>query len=192
MPNSEDVGQAAVATARMLQRLEPGPLAELRRMEGGTGAAGFWRLAAQHPETVARNQEQWMAIVRIMAILTPKGEPEARGPLHDPKRPLGTVLCDGGDPGWPGSATPHAVVSESRLGRLIASRGKQREVLLTRAVRAVARTRQPDSGVNVVDIAWTLLAPDSDHSARRLAEPYYLRLERAERAHQTNEEGTKE
>ena len=133
-----------------------------------------------------------MAIIRIMAILTPKGESPKRGQLHDTKRRLGAVLCDGGDPGWPGSAPPRAILSELRLGRLIASRGKQRGVLLTRAARAIARTRQPGSGVNVVDIAWTLLDSDSDYSARRLAEPYYRRLDRAEREHQTNEEGAKE
>ena len=53
--------------------LNRGPLAELRRMDGGTGAAGFWRLVAQHPETVGREQEPWMAIIHIVAILTPKG-----------------------------------------------------------------------------------------------------------------------
>ena len=191
MPNSEDVNQTAVAVAQMLQWLEPGPLAELRRMEGGAGAAGFWRLAARHPETIGRNQKCWMAIVRIMAILAPKGEPETRGMLHDAKRRLGAVLCDGGDPGWPGSGTPRAVVSEFRLGRLLAARGKQREVLLTRAVRAIARTRQPGSGINVVDIAWTLLDTDFGHSARQLAEPYYRRLDRAEREYHTNQEGAK-
>ena len=195
MPNSEDVGQAAIDAARMLQGLEPGPLAELRRMDSGTAAAGFWRLLAQHPETIGRDQERqdrWMAIMRIMAILTPKGEPARREALHDPRRPLGAVLCDGGDPGWPGTASPRPILSEPRLGRLMASRGKQREVLLTRAARAIARTRQPYSGVNVVDIAWTLLDPDSDQSVRRLAEPYYGRLDRAERDHQNNQEGAKE
>ena len=192
MPKTDDVNQSAVAAARMLQGLEPGLLAELRRMEGGTGAAGFWRLAAQHPETIGRNQDLWMAIIRIMAILTPKGEPAKRGQLHDAKRRLGAVLCDGGDPGWPGSASPRAVLSEPRLGRLIASRDKQREVLLTRAARVIARTQQPGSGVNVVDIAWTLLDSDSNRSARRLAEPYYRRLDRADREHQNNQEGAKE
>ena len=192
MPNSEDVGRAAIAAARMLQGLEPGPLAQLRRMDGETGAAGFWRLVAQHPETVGREQEPWMAIIHIVAILTPKGEPASREPLHDPKRRLGAVLCDGGDPSWPGTAPPRPIVSEPRLGRLIASRGKQRKVLLTRAARAIARTRQPNSGVNVVDIAWTLLDSDSKYSTRRLSEPYYGRLDRAEREHQTNQEGAKE
>ena len=192
MPNSEDVGQAAIAAARMLQGLEPGPLAQLRRMDGGTGAAGFWRLVAQHPETVGREQEPWMAIIHIIAILTPKGEPASREALHDPKRRLGAVLCDGGDPSWPGTTSPRPIVSEPRLGRLIASRGKQREVLLTRTARAIARTRLPGSGVNVVDIAWTLLDSDSKYSAQRLADPYYRRLDRAEREHENNQEGAKE
>ncbi|MCY4487373.1 MAG: hypothetical protein OXF11_09695 [Deltaproteobacteria bacterium] len=192
MPNSEDVGHAAIAAARMLQRLEPGPLADLRRMDGGIGAPGFWRLAAQHPGTIGREQQAWMGIIRIMAILTPKGEPSSRWDLHDPKRRLGAVLCDGGDPTWPGTASPRPRVSERRLGQLITSRDKQREVSLTRLARSITSTRQPNSGVNVVDIAWTLLYPDSKYSAQRLAEPYYRRLDRAEREHQTNQEGAKE
>ena len=192
MANAEDVGRAAVAAARMLQGLEPGQLAQLRRMEDGTGAAGFWHLAAQHPETIGRERESWMSIIRIMAILTPKGDPASRWEVHDSKRRLGAVLCDGGDPGWPGTGSPRPIVSEPRLGRLIASRSKQREVLLTRAARAIARTRLPGTGVNVVDIAWTLLDSDSKYSTQRLAEPYYRRLDRAERQHQTNQEGAKE
>lgn len=192
MANSEDVGRAAIAAARMLQGLEPGPLADLRRMDDGIGAAGFWHLAAQHPDTIGREQQPWMGIVHIMAILTPKGEPSSRWDLHDPKRRLGAVLCDGGDPTWPASASPRPRVSERRLGQLIAARGKQRQVLLIRVARALARTRQPNSGVNVVDIAWTLLDPNSKNSAQRLAEPYYRRLDRAEREHQTNQEGAKE
>ncbi len=192
MANPEDVGSAAVAAARMLQGLDPGQLAQLRRMDGGTGAAGFWRLAAQHPETVGREQELWMAIIQIVAILTPKGDPASRWELHDPRRRLGAVLCDGGDPGWPGTASPRPIVSEPRLGRLIASRGKQRAVLLTRAARAIARTRLARTGINVVDIAWTLLDPDSRYSTQRLAEPYYRRLDRAGRERQNNQEGVKE
>lgn len=192
MPNPEDVRQTAIAAARMLQKFEPGPLAELRRMDDSAGAAGFWRLAARHPDTIGQNHEEWMAIVRIIAILTPKEDPAAREPLHDPKRRLGAILCDGGDLDWPGSNTPRPILSERRLGRLVASRGKQREVLLTRAVRSIARTRQSTSGVNVFDIAWTLLDSDHGRSGRQLAEPYYGRLDRADREHQTNQEGAKE
>ena len=196
MPNPDHpVDKTARAAARMLQRLEPGPLAELRRMETSVGAAGFWRLAAQHPATIDNidnSLEDWMAIVRILAILTPKGDPAERKPLHDVKRRLGEVLCDGGDPGWPNSNSPRPVLSERRFAQLIATRGKQRGVLLRRAVSAISRTRQPDSGVNVADIAWTLLDSDSGRSGRRLAEPYYRRLDRAERSYETSQEGAEE
>ena len=188
-PDGHPVNETAITTARTLQGLEPGPLSELRRMDSSGGAPGFWRLAAQHPETIGRRQEEWMAIVRILAILTSKGDPEKREPLHDTRRRLGEVLCDGGDPDWPNSNSPRPVLSEPRLAQLMTARGKQREVLLTRAARALSRTRQSGSGVNVADIAWTLL--DSD-IGRRLAEPYYRRLDRAERNHQTNQEGEKE
>ena len=77
--------------------------------------------------------------------------------------------------------------SERRLAQLMAARGPQRAVLLTRAARALARSRDPSGGINVVDIANALLAPDN---RRQLAEPYYRRLDRAELAAQESEEGT--
>ena len=129
-----------------------------------------------------------MTLVRILAILTPKGDPSERHDLHDPQRRFGTVLCDGGDPAWPGpgSGRPSPVFSERRLAQLMAARGPQRAVLLERAARRLARTRSPNSGVNVVDIASTLLQPDN---GRQLAEPYYGRLDRAEQATKRSEEG---
>lgn len=191
MPNPDEhpVTKAVKAAAWMLHGLEPGPLAELRRMKTSAGAPVFWRLAAQHPGTINNNLEDWMAIVRILALLTPKGDPAERKPLHDSNRPLGEVLCDGGDPGWPNSNLPRPVLSERRLAQLMATRGKQREGLFTRAVRAISRTRQSASGVNVVDIARTLLDPDI---GQLLAKPYYRRFDRAERDHQTSQEGAQE
>ena len=188
-PDEYPVAATTKAAARLLQALEPGPLAELRRMETAAGAPGFWRLAAQHSDTIRHRLEDWIAIVKILAILTPKGDPAKREPLHDAKRRLGEVLCDGGDPGWPNSNPPRPVLSERRLAQLMAARGKQREGLFTSAVRAISRTRQSGSGVNVVDIARTLL--DSD-IGKRLAGPYYRRLDRAERDHQTSQEGAQE
>jgi len=116
-----------------------------------------------------------MAIVRMIAILTPKGDPTRRLPLHDRDRRLGEVLCDGGDPSqeWKGPPT----FSERRLTQLIAARGTQRAALLVRAVRALARTRLPNAGVNVADLAWAVL---KDDDAALLAAPYYRRLDRAE------------
>ena len=81
---------------------------------------------------------------------------------------------------------PRPVFSEHRLAQLMAARGTQRGVLLTRAARTLARSRTEESGINILDIACTLLAPDN---GRHLAEPYYRRLDRAERAVDKPEEG---
>ena len=149
-PETHPVERAALATARMLQHFDPGQMAELRRIRTASiGAPGFWRLAARHPETIGRQQETWMAIIRILAILTPKGDAAKRPPLHNAKRRLGEVLCDGGDPGWPQANSLRPVLSERRLAQLMAAREHQREVLLERAARAINRTLQSGSGVNV-------------------------------------------
>lgn len=170
---------AAIAAAKAIRHLDPGALAALRRMKAESAAPAFWRLAAQHRGTIGRQDlvEQWTAILRILAIFTPRGEPDKRPPLHNLNRPLGAVLCDGGDPGWPGGERPRPVFSERRLAQLMAARGTQRAVLLTRAARALARSMQPGRGVNVPDIALVLLRPDD---GRRLAEAYYRRIDRAE------------
>ena len=125
-----------------------------------------------------------MAILRIIAILTPTGSPDDRTKpkLHDHRQRLGKVLCDGGDPGWDGK---RPALSESRLAQLLSARGNQRAVLLTRAARAVARSRSPHSGVNVVDLAVALLRPND--STSRIAKPYYDRLDAAQRTELTGE-----
>ena len=183
----EAYGDAAIAAAARLRHLEPGPLAELRRMTPGAGAPLFWRLAARHPDTIGRDKdkESWMEILRILSILTPKGDPESRSLLHNPRRRLGEVLCDGGDPDWVG---PRPVVSELRLARLMSARGPQRVDLLRHAARMIAHSRR-DVGVDVADIAMVLLHPSD---VRRLAEPYYRRLDRAEATARNSEEGATE
>ena len=199
MSPPETPAAAVIDAAAMLQLLDPGPLAELRRMGRETGAPAFWRLVAKHPDTIGRQdrQEPWMAIIRILAILTPKGQgrrllaasggtPELHEPLHNSGRRLGAVLCDGGDPSWPGEGgTPRPMLSEQRLAKLMAARGPQRAVLLKHAAQMISANRQ-DVGVNVADIALVLLRPAD---GRRLAEPYYLRLDRAEQAVRESEKG---
>ena len=184
----EAQGAAAIAAAAMLQHLEPGPLAELRRMTLETGAPVFWRFAARHQTTMGQQDEMrcWMDIVRILAILTPKGDPAIRGSLHDSRRRLGEVMCDGGDPGWTG---PRPVLSDRRLTQLIAARGSQRAVLLIRTARMLVRSRTPGSGVNVPDIALSLLDPAN---GQLLAEPYYRRLDRAESDVKKSDKGAAE
>ena len=84
-----------------LLRLDPGSLAELRRMgTGGAGPLAFWRLAAECG-FLDDPSELWRPIVQIFAILTPRGDRLATDRLHNARRRLGAVLCDGGDPVWP-------------------------------------------------------------------------------------------
>ena len=177
--HNDTIEETILDVTKTIQHLGTGPLAELRRMkEKQIAAPAFWKLVVKHPCTMGRekNGQTWMTIVRIIAILMPKGDPDRRPPLHDPKRRLGTVLCDGGDPDWRPDSTenPKPVFSERRLMQLLSARGRQREVLLTRAARTIAHGRRQDSGVNTVDIAYTLFKPKSEGW---LAKPYYLRLD---------------
>lgn len=184
MKPSETVADAVRAAAADIGRLEPGALAELRRAREGRIAPAFWRLVSQHPHTIGRPQQEqtWLDILRIVAILTPTGSPDDRPSLHDDRQWLGKVLCDGGDEGWDGK---RPAISEPRLLQLLAARGKQRAVLLTRAARAIARSRSPGSGVNVIHIANALLRPS--YSTRLIAKPYYDRLDAAQRTEPTGE-----
>ena len=184
MPPPEDTPRAAVLeAARWLTSLAPGRLAELRRMDTQHPAPVFWRLAARYPNTIGPREETWMHIAGILALLTPKGSPahSEKPPLHNPKRPLGAVLCDGGDTAWPDLARgqPRPALSELRLAMLLASRGTQRPTLLRRAARSLARSMQPGSGVNVIDIAYALLRAQNTAG---IARAYYERLDRATRA----------
>lgn len=184
MKPSETIADAARTAAADIGRLDPGALADLRRVREGRIAPAFWRLVSQHPQTIGHPQQEhtWMAILRIIAILTPTGSPEGRHRLHDHRQRLGKVLCDGGNLGWDGK---RPALSESRLAQLLSARGNQRAVLLTRAARAVVRTRSPDNGVNVVDLAVALLRPND--STRLIAKPYYDRLDAAQRTEPTGE-----
>ncbi len=176
MSDTDPVNRTAVAAAHALHVLQTGPLADLRRMDPEAGSAAFWRLAAQHPDSIGTKPLEWADIIRILAILTPKGAPENRLPLHDASRPFGTVLCDGGDPAWSGD---RPVLSELRLAQLLAARGPARIDALTRVARMLARSRPAAAGLDVRGIAWAVL--DSKGSAR-IAEHYYRRLDRAEAA----------
>ena len=169
-----------------------GPLAELRRMAvDGPGTAGFWHLADLSGFLEDKQHtDPWMRIVKIMAILTPKGEPAKRHFLHDERRSLGEVLCDGGHRDWPAAgAAVRPFLSETRFARFLAQRPEQRAEALERQARALAAKRNPDIGINCVDIAALLLYPDNEsHHLRNLARTYYRRLDSA--ARKTKEEET--
>ena len=167
-----------------LHDLGTGPLAELRRMDlDGPGTAGFWFLAARcgFPERQTQT-EAWMGIVKVMAILTPRGERGGRHPLHDATRPLGAVFCDGGNPAWPlGRDEPRPFLSETRLARFLSQRPGRRSETLLRTARMLAAERDPASGVDCAGIARLLLYPDDESALRSLARTYYQRLDTATR-----------
>ena len=191
MQPDDTIAKPVLAAAQWLQHLPPGPLAEIRRMTEEDPAPGFWRLASRYPNSIGSKNKQleWISIVRILAVLTEKGEVSRRRPLHDNRNRLGAALCDGGEPSWPGSSSgdPRPVYSERRLAQLMSARGRQRAVLLERAARILARNRSPGVGINVVDIAYALLNPNNPQD---LAAPYYRRLDLAEYAAEQSEEGT--
>lgn len=100
-PRRRAIAAAAISVAHELCHLSTGAMAELRRMDGANPAPAFWRIAVRNP-LMMDDQANWMTILRILALLTPKGDvpPEGRPSLHNKARPFGRVLCDGGDPGW--------------------------------------------------------------------------------------------
>lgn len=172
-----DVGRIAVSLAGAMRHLANGEMAALRRLDPEAATPAYWRLAARHEE-LDRDCDRWASVVQALAILTPKGPSGERPELHDRRRPFGFALCDGGDPGWPGTGAARPCLSERRLAQLLAARGEQRRTLLIRAVRAVATRRDPGLGLDVADLAWAFLNPAN---AGAIAGPYYRRLDPAQR-----------
>lgn len=167
-----------------LPRLSTGDRADLRRgplEDGEAGAPALWKLAA-HETYGFPVTPDWAAIVQAMAILTPRsleGDDNPKGP-HDPSNRFGTALCDGGNTTWgQESGDPRAVLSELRLAKMLAAKGRLRRELVVRAAKIIAKS---GASVNCADFAWFILAEHHDGPARRIARDYYTRLARAEKA----------
>jgi len=169
--------EKVVALSDELLRLDPGDMAELRRFKPGeVGPLAYWRLAAKCG-FLDDSPERWGPLVRILAILTPKGEKPARVRLHDPKRSLGAVLCDGGDPSWSRDREARPMLSEARLARLLAASPAQRADAVTRIARMLAASREPGTGLNTVELAALLLSNEGEDEIRRIAKEFYRRLD---------------
>jgi CRISPR system Cascade subunit CasB len=167
----DEVSAVIPRLAGALARLDPGGLARLRRMDlEGPGEAAFWQLAVEID--LPGDRSLWLHPVRLMALLTPRGDPRAGKQLaHDARRPLGTALAEAG-------------FSETRLLRLIECAPEKRGDALERMVRFLA-TRGAGSGVNCRDIFW-LLHARGPAPLRRLADQYFRT--RARTTTQTEEE----
>ena len=175
MSNPRSVDEAAIYAAGVMRHLDPGAMAALRRMTPDAPAPAFWKIAvAREGVMLGGARDRWVEILRIFAILTPRGAPEGRKALHDGARPngrVGAALCDGGNPAWDGK---RPMMSERRLAQLLATRGAARTEALVRAARAIAVHRDPRAGLDVRGIAWAVLAPDNTNA---IAEAYYRRLD---------------
>ena len=173
------VEMAVMGAARLLQNLHTQLLIQLRGMNSEAGAPAFSRLAAWYPDVIGTRRQEWISLVRILAILTSDRPPVQRKPLHNPEHRLGLAFCRGAAPAridpdrWP-------VLNERRLALLVAARGTQRGVLMERAVRTIVHPRGRDNKLNLYDIASMLLDPDTKRTGRELAEAYYRALDNRE------------
>ncbi|MEW5421167.1 hypothetical protein [Amorphus sp. 3PC139-8] len=178
--------------SRALLELGTGPLAELRRMDvNGVGPPAYWHVAHELKLGNEAADPRWMQIVKILAILTPKGRRLSSDRLHERKRPLGRMLCDGGDPQWrpPQVEEPDGIISQVRLARFLALPADQVAPGLERLTRVLARTKPRSNGVDCTEIVRLLLDPANPERKRRLAADYYARLDRrVSETNQTSEE----
>ncbi|CAN5240836.1 hypothetical protein BH24PSE2_BH24PSE2_18530 [soil metagenome] len=172
-PEEKPIWEIIPQLSAELLRLAPGAVARLRRMDtNGPGEMDYWDLASRCG-FLQKPFEKWTQVVKIMAILTLRSEPGRRGTLHDANRPFGTVLCDGGNSGW---RDEQPFVSETRLARFLALSFDRRGEALEGMARMLASSRDPQTGINCIDVACLLLSDDTKFT-RKLAETYYRRLD---------------
>ncbi|MFC4624630.1 hypothetical protein ACFO1V_05235 [Daeguia caeni] len=168
--NRQTPGDRVFQLAQSMVKLDPGQLARLRRMDPeGPGEGDFWRLAVQHD---LRTDSKSLLFVRILALLTPKGDPDGHKMLHDRSKPLGAALFEAGYP-------------ETRLLNFLALPHAKRGEALERMARWLAA--KGHNGVNCTDIARLLFSDDVSHS-RRLAETYYRAKDKAQSQTDSNED----
>ncbi|MDZ7642278.1 MAG: hypothetical protein U5J62_09685 [Desulfurivibrio sp.] len=164
--------------SRQMLALDPGSLAQLRRMEvDGPGMPAYWRLATECG-FLDSQPEIWMRVVKIMAILIPRGKRRPDDRLHDGKRRFGAVLCDGGDPDWAGRGGEVApIFSETRLARFLTLSPSRRGEALERLARMLAARRNPASGLNCIELAALLISNPNAAPLQKIARDYYQRLD---------------
>lgn len=158
----EKVNNVIPLLAKGLARLDPGDLARLRRMDpDGHGEAAFWQLEAELD--LPGQPEEWMRFVRMLALITPRGDPRAGKPsAHHPSRALGSVLAEAG-------------FSETRLLRLMERAPDARADALERMVRFLGA--RGGGAVDCREIYW-LLNGHGPESFRCLAYAYFRTLAR--------------
>jgi CRISPR system Cascade subunit CasB len=162
----EGLGKIVSSLAATMLKLAPGELARLRRMDPeGPGILEFWRLATL---CGIRGDSGGMQLVRILAVIAPKGDAGQRPPFHNFNASLGRALHAAG-------------YSEARLARFLALPFETRGEALESMARLLVAKGLPPGGLNCVEIAHLLFSKDV-WPARKLAENYYIATDIAEAA----------
>ena len=169
-------GDIAVSFAGRIARgadFRTGDLAELRRMDPDSpDTAVFWRLmAGQGLLGNLALERKWALILHGIALMSPRntGDGNARS-AHDGSTPVGRALFLGGE-----TQREREFYGETRLNRLLTSRGPMLRTLLARLFRMLAA-----DGVtfNWREMAQFILNEGYDEEAadlsrRRIARDYY-------------------
>ena len=182
-------GDIATKFARQMARdnFGRGDLADLRRMDpNSTDSPVLMGLLAQEelfgPPDVER---KWALILHGIALMTPKGgnDGEVRT-AHDGQMPVGRALYLGGE-----TTREQGFYSETRLKRLLTSRGGMTRTLLARAFRMLAAAK--------VTFSWREMAnfihsdgfneEAAERHRRRIAREYYQAKRRSQPASTENE-----
>ena len=163
-PNAKfDLYNAIPKICKEISLLNPGDLARLCRMDPfGPGEMEFWKIAVSHD---LRTDRTGMILVKLFAILTPKGKPGEKQ-LHNRDIPLGKVLAIG-KAGKP-------LLSEMRLLRFIALPFDKRSESLERICRLISTNGH--KGIDCTGVAMLLFYSDVKHT-RRLAHCYFSNLD---------------
>lgn len=173
--NTTDIDATVVRLAGEVSRMGPGLAASLRRDPlAGSGSAAFWDLLARNGIPGGRRMlPRWAAVIQAIAILTPKGgaSGERRPTAHNGGNPMGTALQE-------------ASISDLRLARLLAAKGKTRRDLVIRTCRRLA-AKEPIR-FDLRTMARFVLFEDEE-AARWIARKYYTAAAKAAKSPQGEE-----
>ena len=164
---TSDIDATVVRLAGEISRMGPGLAASLRRDPlAGSGSAAFWDLLARNGIPAGRRLlPRWATVIQAIAILTPKGR------TSDERRP---VAHNGGNP--MGTALQEAKISDLRLARLLAARGKTRRDLVIRTCRRLAAKEPVRFDLRTM-VRFVLF--EDEEAARWIARKYYTAAAKA-------------
>lgn len=143
-PDQQNFASSVLHVHGAILRSLSGDLARLRRMTGDRRCAAFWRIAAAHLNDNAGfgALSRWADLMRLLAMLTPSGDPNRRQEFHSKDARVGTVLL-------------RLDISPARIERLCNGSYEKRRDSLIRTLRG----RQIKS-IDVVDLGRLMLIDD--------------------------------